>query len=84
LGFVIWDFTAFHRPQVKLTIYDTDRLEAGGVSHERGRAKVSRIYDNMQRVFEIADHDKIPAYLAVERVAEERIRRIAAVQKYRI
>ena len=65
------------------TIYDTDRLEAGNVSHERGRAKVSRIYENMQRVFEIADRDKIPSYLAADRMAEERIRRIAEVKKYR-
>ena len=65
------------------TIYDTDRLEIGDVSHARGRAKVSRIYDNMQRVFEIADRDKIPTYLAADRMAEERIRLIAEVKKYR-
>ena len=64
------------------TIYDTDRLGVGGVSHERGRAKVSRIYENMVRVFEIADHDQIPTYLAADRMAEERIRQIAEVKKY--
>jgi leucine dehydrogenase len=64
------------------TIYDTDRLGVGGVSHERGREKVSRIYQNMERVFEIADRDKIPTYLAADRMAEERIRRIAEVKKY--
>lgn len=64
------------------TIYDTDRLGVGGVSHERGREKVSRIYDNMKRVFEIADGDKIPTYLAADRMAEERIQRIAQVKKY--
>ena len=65
------------------TIYDTDRLEVGDVSHERGRAKVARIYENIQRVFEIADRDKIPTYLAADRMAEERIQRIAEVKKYR-
>ncbi len=65
------------------TIYDTDRLEVGNVSHERGREKVSRIYQNMERVFEIADRDKIPTYLAADRMAEERIREIAEVKKYR-
>jgi leucine dehydrogenase len=65
------------------TIYDTDRLEVGNVNHERGREKVSRIYENMQRVFEIADRDKIPTYLAADRMAEERILRIAEVKKYR-
>jgi leucine dehydrogenase len=64
------------------TIYDTDRLGIGGVSHERGRAKVFRIYENMERVFEIADRDQIPTYLAADRMAEERIRQIAEVKKY--
>lgn len=64
------------------TIYDTDRLGVGGVSHERGKEKVSRIYQNMERVFELADRDKIPTYLAADRMAEERIRKIAEVKKY--
>jgi leucine dehydrogenase len=64
------------------TIYDTDRLGVGGVSHERGQAKVRRIYENMERVFEIADRDRIPTYLAADRMAQERIRQIAAVKKY--
>jgi len=64
------------------TIYDTDRLGVGGVSHERGRAKVFHIYENMVRVFEIADRDQIPTYLAADRMAEERIGQIAEVKKY--
>ena len=64
------------------TIYDTDRLGVGGVSHERGRAKVYRIYENLVRVFEIADRDQIPTYQAADRMAEERIRQIAEVKKY--
>jgi leucine dehydrogenase len=64
------------------TIYDTDRLGTGGVSHERGKEKVTRIYDNMVRVFEIADRDKIPTHLAADRMAEERIEQIAEVKKY--
>ena len=64
------------------TIYDTDRLGMGGVSHERGRAKVSQIYEKMMRVFEIADRDRIPTYLAADRMAEERIRQISEVKKY--
>lgn len=64
------------------TIYDTDRFGVGGVSHERGKEKVERIYENMQKVFEIADKDKIPTYLAANRLAEERIRQIAHVKKY--
>ena len=64
------------------TIYDTDRLGVGGVNNERGKEKVSRIYQNMERVFEIAECDKIPTYLAANRMAEERIRNIAEVKKY--
>jgi leucine dehydrogenase len=64
------------------TIYDTDRLGVGGVSHERGKEKVSRVYDNMKRVFEIADRDNIPTFLAADRMAEERIKQIAEVKKY--
>jgi leucine dehydrogenase len=64
------------------TIFDTDRLGADGVSHERGKAKVARVYDNMQRVFEIADRDRLPTYRAADRMAEERIRQIAEVKKY--
>lgn len=64
------------------TIFDTDRLGVGGVSYERGKEKVSRIYQNMERVFEIAERDGIATYLAADRMAEERIRQIAQVKKY--
>lgn len=64
------------------TIYDTGRLGVGGVSHERGKEKVDWIYENMKRVFDIADRDKIPTYLAADRMAEERISQIAQVKKY--
>ncbi|MBU1398550.1 MAG: Glu/Leu/Phe/Val dehydrogenase dimerization domain-containing protein [Pseudomonadota bacterium] len=64
------------------TIYDTDRLGVGGVSHERGKEKVKRVYDNMMRVFEIAARDKVPTYRAADRMAEERIAQIAEVKKY--
>ena len=62
------------------TIFDTDRLGVGGVSHERGKEKVARIYETMLLVFEIAGKDKIPTYLAADRLAEERIRQIAKVK----
>ncbi len=64
------------------TIYDTDRLEVGNVNHERGKEKVSRIYDKIMRVFEIAHRDGIPSYQAADRLAEERIAQIAEVKKY--
>jgi len=64
------------------TIYDTDRLGVGGVNHERGKEKVSRIYENMNWVFEIAKRDNVPTYIAADRIAEERIAKIAEVKKY--
>ncbi|RLB15655.1 MAG: leucine dehydrogenase [Deltaproteobacteria bacterium] len=66
------------------TIFDTDRLESGNVNNERGKEKVSRIYENMEKVFEIADRDNIPTYLAADRMAEERIRQVAQVKRYRV
>jgi leucine dehydrogenase len=64
------------------TIYDTDRLEVGNVSHERGKEKVSRIYQTMERLIEISKAEKIPTYLAADRLAEGRIRKVAEVKKY--
>lgn len=64
------------------TIFDTDRLESGQVNFERGREKVLRIYQTMQRIIEISKRDNIPTYLAADRLAEERIRKIAEVKKY--
>ena len=79
MGFV---YAPDHIANAGGTIYDTDRLGVGGVSHERGKEKVKRVYDNMMRVFEIADRDKLPTYQAADRMAEERIKQIAEVKKY--
>jgi leucine dehydrogenase len=64
------------------TIYDTDRLGVGGVSYERGRAKVARIYQTMEKVIDISKRDGNPTYRAADRMAEERIRAISEVRKY--
>ena len=64
------------------TIYDTDRLGVGGVSHERGQAKVARLYQTMEKVIDISKRNGIPTHRAADRMAEERIRAIAEVRKY--
>lgn len=64
------------------TIFDTDRLESGQVNFERAKEKVLRIYQTMARIIEISKESNIPAYLAADRLAEERIRKIAEVKKY--
>ncbi|QDX93673.1 Glu/Leu/Phe/Val dehydrogenase [Brevibacterium sp. JNUCC-42] len=51
--------------------------ELHGYNRERAMKKVETIYDNMNRVFEIADRDNIPTYKAADRMAEERIARLA-------
>lgn len=48
-----------------------DELE--GYNRERAMKKVELIYDNMQRVFEIAERDGVPTHVAAEKMAEERI-----------
>lgn len=47
--------------------------ELYGYNRERAMKKVELIYNNIQRVLEIAKRDGIPAYLAADRMAEERI-----------
>ena len=64
------------------TIFDTDRLGVGGVNYERGKEKVSRIYQTMEEIIQISKQEKIPTYLAADRLAEERIRKVAEVKKY--
>lgn len=64
------------------TIFDTDRLGVGGVNYERGKEKVSRIYQTMGQIIQISKQEKIPTYLAADRLAEERIRKVAEVKKY--
>jgi leucine dehydrogenase len=64
------------------TIFDTDRLGVGGVNYERGKAKVAQIYQTMEQIIQISKQEKVPTYLAADRLAEERIRKVAEVKKY--
>lgn len=38
--------------------------------------KVEQIYNNIEKVFEIAKRDNIPTYKAADRMAEERIEKM--------
>jgi leucine dehydrogenase len=49
--------------------------ELYGYNRDRAMKKVEQIYNNVQRVIEIAKRDHIPTYLAADRMAEERIER---------
>lgn len=44
-----------------------------GYNRERALKKVEGIYQNIEKVFEISQRDKIPTYKAADRMAEERI-----------
>jgi leucine dehydrogenase len=50
--------------------------ELYGYNPDRAMKKVEQIYDNVQKVIDIAKRDSIPAYLAADRMAEERIEKI--------
>jgi leucine dehydrogenase len=50
--------------------------ELYGYNSDRAMKKVEGIYQNIEKVFEIAQRDKIPTYKAADRMAEERIQAI--------
>lgn len=51
--------------------------ELYGYNRERAMKRVEAIYDSISKIFEISKRDKIPTYLAANRLAEERIERIS-------
>ncbi|MGH8078457.1 MAG: Glu/Leu/Phe/Val dehydrogenase family protein, partial [Lysobacter sp.] len=48
-------------------------LEITGYNRERAMRMMRTIYHNLTRIFEIAERDAIPTYMAADRMAEERI-----------
>ena len=55
-------------------------LEIDGYNRERAMRMMRTIYQNVSRIFEIAKRDKIPTYLAADRLAEERISTIGKLR----
>ncbi|HWK22351.1 MAG TPA: Glu/Leu/Phe/Val dehydrogenase [Ureibacillus sp.] len=51
--------------------------ELYGYNRERAMKRVETIYDSITKIFEISKRDSIPTYLAANRLAEERIERMA-------
>lgn len=47
--------------------------ELYGYNRERALKRVETIYDKIEAIFEISKRDKIPTYMAADRMAEERI-----------
>jgi leucine dehydrogenase len=63
------------------TIFDTDRLNPGGLNRERAMSNVSRIYETMASLIRISREEQIPTHRAADRLAE---RRIEAVRKAKL
>lgn len=54
--------------------------ELQGWTQDRGKRKAQEIYDTILRVFSIAERDGIPSFEAADRLAEERIKSVAALK----
>ncbi len=54
--------------------------ELQGWTMDRAKRKAQEIYDTLLRVFSIADRDKVPSFEAADRLAEERIKSVAALK----
>lgn len=55
--------------------------ELYGYNNERAMKRVETIYDSITRIFAISKRDNVPSYIAAERMAEERIARMAKSRK---
>ena len=51
--------------------------ELYGYNRERAMKRVDGIYDSIEKIFAISKRDSIPTYVAANRLAEERIARVA-------
>ncbi len=47
---------------------------------DRAKRKAQEIYDTILRVFSIAERDQVPSFEAADRLAEERIKSVAALK----
>jgi len=55
-------------------------LEIDGYNRERAMRMMRTIYHNLARIYEIADRDVIPTYMAADRMAEERIEKMGKLK----
>ncbi|SHE45207.1 leucine dehydrogenase [Seinonella peptonophila] len=54
--------------------------ELYGYNRTRVMQKIERIYDNISRVFQIAEQEQIPSSIAADRLAEQRIQALGRVK----
>jgi leucine dehydrogenase len=55
--------------------------EIAGWTEERAKRKAQEIYDSILRIFQIAEQEKIPTFVAADRLAEERITSVARLSR---
>ena len=55
------------------TIFDTDRMQKGGFNRERAWRNVARIRDRMTELIAMSKREKVPTWLAADRLAEQRL-----------
>jgi leucine dehydrogenase len=58
-----------------------DELEPSGYNTARSTAKVMKIYDTVAQVIEISKREHIPTFKAADRLAEDRMEKIAQVRR---
>ena len=61
-----------------------DELHPGGHSPERTRARVTRIADRLQAIFDLAETDRIPTSVAADRYAERRMTDIGRLSQFHL
>jgi leucine dehydrogenase len=64
-------------------VYDSDRLFGTSHNHERAMAKVMRVADTLARIFDQAEKEHIPTFIAADRIAEQRIANVAKAKGLR-
>ena len=52
-----------------------------GYNRDRAVKKIEQIYQNLEKVFAISKRDNIPTYVAADRMAEERIRKVQTARQ---
>ncbi|MGD9678040.1 MAG: Leu/Phe/Val dehydrogenase [Vulcanibacillus sp.] len=81
-GNILYDKGIIYAPDYVINagglINVADELEI--FNQKRAKKKTEKIYDNILKVFEIVERDKIPSNIAVNRLVEERIEKMRKVR----
>jgi leucine dehydrogenase len=57
-------------------------VELEGYSSDRAFDKTKRVYENLMRVFQMAESERISTHLAADRIAEARLSKIAGLRSH--